>query len=74
MIRNVSLENAAIAENEKEAIGSFEIPEENRQEFITAMKIGYYREFRKQGLISDDELEILITMQNKKSNSIKNAA
>lgn len=39
-----------------------EITEESRQAFIRAVKIGYYKEFRRQGMISDDELEQLIAM------------
>ncbi len=43
----------------------FQIPDECRSEFIKAMKIGYYKEFHKQGLITDEQLEQLISMQNK---------
>ena len=42
----------------------FQIPEDCKSEFIKAMKIGYYKEFHKQGLITDDQLEQLISMQN----------
>lgn len=42
----------------------FQIPEECKSEFIKAMKIGYYKEFHKQGLITDEQLEQLILMQN----------
>ena len=42
----------------------FQIPEECKSEFIKAMKIGYYKEFHKQGLITDEQLEQLIAMQN----------
>ena len=58
MIRNVqsttTVENPAI-----------EIPDECKYEFVKAMKIGYYKEFHKQGLITDEQLEQLISMQNK---------
>lgn len=46
----------------------FEISEESKFEFIKAMKIGYYKEFRKQGLIANEQLEQLISMQNKSGN------
>ncbi len=45
----------------------FQIPEECKSEFIKAMKIGYYKEFHKQGLITDEQLEQLISMQNNNS-------
>ena len=47
----------------------FEIPEEYVDEFVKAMKIGYYKEFYKQGLITADQLEQLIAMQNTENNS-----
>ena len=59
MIRNVSSNNTAV---EKSTI---EIPEECKSELIRAMKIGYYKEFHKQGLITDEQLEQLIALQNK---------
>lgn len=43
----------------------FQIPEDCKSEFIKAMKIGYYKEFHKQGLITDEQLEQLIALQNK---------
>ena len=36
---------------------------ENISEFRKAMKIGYYKIFRKNGLISDKQFEILMKMQ-----------
>lgn len=38
---------------------------EDKIVFIKAMKIGYYKEFHKQGLITDQQLEMLIAMQDK---------
>lgn len=58
MIRNVQSTTTV----EKPAI---EIPDECKYEFVKAMKIGYYKEFHKQGLITDEQLEQLISMQNK---------
>ena len=49
----------------------FQIPEDCKSEFIKAMKIGYYKEFHKQGLITDEQLELLISMQ--KNNTEKAA-
>lgn len=46
----------------------FEIPKESKSEFIKAMKIGYYKEFHKLGLITDEQLEQLILMQNSNIN------
>ena len=39
-----------------------EISEESRQAFIRAMKIGYYKAFYKQGLLTAEQLERLIEM------------
>ena len=44
-----------------------EISEKDRRAFLTALKIGYYKEFHKQGILSDEELEYLINLQNKYS-------
>ncbi len=44
---------------------SIKIPDECKNEFIKAMKIGYYKEFYKQGLITAEQLEQLIAMQDK---------
>ena len=41
----------------------FQISENCKSEFIKEMKIGYYKEFHKQGLITDEQLELLISMQ-----------
>lgn len=46
---------------------TIEIPKECKSEFIKAMKIGYYKEFHKQGLITDEQLEQLIALQNNNS-------
>ena len=45
----------------------FKIPDDCKSEFIKAMKIGYYKEFHKQCLITDEQLEQLISMQNNNS-------
>ena len=42
-----------------------EIPENCKIDLIKAMKIGYYKEFYKQGLITAEQLEQLIAMQDK---------
>ena len=41
-----------------------QIPEECKSNLVKAMKIGYYKEFFKQGLITAEQLEKLIEMQN----------
>lgn len=65
MIRNVSSNNTTIDVNSTATEKTFEIPDECKSEFIKAMKIGYYKEFHKQGLITDEQLEQLIAMQNR---------
>lgn len=42
-----------------------DIPENCKNDLIKAMKIGYYKEFYKQGLITAEQLEMLIVMQDK---------
>lgn len=44
---------------------NIELSEEDKIAFIKAMKIGYYKEFHKQGLITDKQLEMLIAMQDR---------
>ena len=54
-------ETTAPAEKKNPAI---RMTEKQRQNFIRAMKIGYYKEFYKQGLITAEQLELLIAMQD----------
>ncbi|MCM1167518.1 MAG: hypothetical protein NC299_16130 [Lachnospiraceae bacterium] len=44
-----------------------EIPDDCKFEFVKAMKIRYYKEFHKQGLITDEQLEQLIALQSNKA-------
>lgn len=44
---------------------NIELSEEDKIAFVKAMKIGYYKEFHKQGLITDQQLEMLIAMQDR---------
>ena len=44
---------------------NIELSAENKFAFIKAIKIGYYKEFHKQGLITDKQLEMLIALQDK---------
>ena len=48
---------------------SIVIPDNCKNDLIKAMKIGYYKEFYKQGLITAEQLEQLIAMQDKSINS-----
>ena len=64
MRRNVSSNNTAVDLNLTATEKKFEIPDESKFDFIKVMKIGYYKEFHKQGLITDEQLEQLIAMQN----------
>ena len=50
---------------------SIVIPDNYKTDLIKAMKIGYYKEFYKQGLITAEQLELLIAMQDQ---SITSAA
>ncbi|MBQ5319344.1 MAG: hypothetical protein J6K17_09640 [Oscillospiraceae bacterium] len=70
MRRNVLLTNTAIENNSmigEKSEPNIEIPTDCLDEFVTAMKIGYYKEFYKQGLITSEQLEQLISMQGKLS-------
>ena len=46
------------------------LTEEQSAAFVKAMKIGYYREFYKQGLITSEQLAQLIAMQGKTDKSV----
>ena len=65
MIRNVPLTNSAVVDNSANENKRLEIPESCKTDLIKAMKIGYYKEFYKQGLITAEQLEQLIAMQDK---------
>ena len=43
--------------------GGIVIPADCSTDFIKAMKIAYYKTFRKNGLISDSQFDILMKMQ-----------
>jgi len=63
MIRNVCTTNSAEKEERNFNTPATQIPDECRKDLIRAMKIGYYKEFYKQGLISSEELDELLKMQ-----------
>lgn len=44
---------------------SIALTAEQESAFVKAMKIGYYKEFYRQGLITAEQLEALIAMQDK---------
>ena len=44
---------------------NIELSDEDKIAFIKAMKIGYYKEFHKQELITDKQLEMLIASQDR---------
>ena len=44
---------------------SITLSEEQETAFIKAVKIGFYKDFYKQGLITASQLEMLIAMQDK---------
>ena len=64
---NMTVDTTTIENNKNEP--DFKIPEECIDEFVKAMKIGYYKEFYKQGLITAEQLEMLIAMQNNKEDT-----
>lgn len=43
---------------------SIALSEEQETAFIKAVKIGFYKDFYKQGLITESQLEMLIAMQD----------
>ena len=55
--------NTAIAAESVEP--SLTLTAEQESQFVRAMKVGYYKEFYKQGLITAEQLEMLIAMQDK---------
>ena len=55
--------NTAIAAESVEP--SLALTAEQESKFVKAMKVGYYKEFYKQGLITAEQLEMLIAMQDK---------
>ena len=59
-------------ENNTANIPMPEIFEESRQAFIRAMKIGYYKAFYKQGLLTSEQLEKLIDMNTVKTDKAVN--
>ena len=59
-------------ENNTSNIPMPEISEESRQAFIRAMKIGYYKAFFKQGLLTAEQLERLIDMNTVKTDKAVN--
>ena len=50
------------------------LSEENLNILLKAMKIGFYKDFHKRGLLTDDELDQLIAMQDKPSDTPLGAA
>lgn len=64
MIRNVCRNTAVATANEKVAEiktqTAIEILDECMDDFINAIEIGYYKEFYKLGLITNQQFEILM--------------
>ena len=53
-----------ILETTEKENNKLELTPESRRAFRKAMKIAYFKEFNKKGLITDEELEKLIALQN----------
>ena len=62
------MKTAGHAENKKNA-PDIRLTDEQKADFIRSMKIGYYRIFYKQGLITAEQLAELIEMQKKGKHS-----
>lgn len=60
----MSIKTENIEQKNENNANKIEISEESRLAFVKAMKIGYYKEFHKQGLITDNQLEMLIALQD----------
>ena len=50
------------------------LSEENLNILLKTIKIGFYKDFHKRGLLTDDELDQLIAMQDKPSDTPSGAA
>lgn len=68
----ISVAHENISEEKSQADTGLSIPDECLSDFRKAMKIGYYKELHKQKLITDNQLEQLIQLQDKQP--IKEAA
>ena len=66
---NLTIKNDVVSNIADKNNATIIIPDKCKNEFIKAMKIGYYKEFYKQGLITAEQLEQLIAMQNKSVDS-----
>ena len=62
------MKTASQTENKKNA-PDIQLTDEQRADFIRSMKIGYYRIFYKQGLITAEQLAELIAMQGREKSS-----
>ena len=71
MIRNVCRNTAVATANEnvaeRKTESALKIPDECMDDFINAIEIGYYKEFYKQGLITNQQFEILMQMKSEKA-------
>ncbi len=71
MIRNVCRNTAVATANknvaERKTEPTIEIPDKCMDDFINAIEIGYYKEFYKQGLITNQQFEILMQMRSEKA-------
>lgn len=63
MIRNELTNTAVDSNNTMSAVTETMLTEEQKQALVTAMKIAYYRDFYKRGIITADQLEQLLAMQ-----------
>ena len=63
MIRNELTTTAVDSNSTTSAVTETTLTEEQKQALVTAMKIAYYRDFYKRGIITADQLEQLRAMQ-----------
>ena len=62
---SISATREDTSEEKSNADNGLSIPDECLSDFRKAMKIGYYKELHKQKLITDNQLEQLIQLQDK---------
>ena len=63
MRRNELLTTSAVENKDVTTNSTPTLTEEQKQSIVTAMKIAYYKDFYRRGIITADQLEQLLAMQ-----------
>ena len=63
MRRNELLTTSAVENKEVTTNSTPTLTDEQKQSIVTAMKIAYYKDFYRRGIITADQLEQLLAMQ-----------